>query len=37
MLGAVGYFLTGGIAPAIAFALALAALGILGPSRMDGT
>jgi hypothetical protein len=36
MLGAVGYFLTGGIGPAIAFALALAALGILGPARLYG-
>lgn len=36
MLGAVGYFLTGSIGPAIAFALALAALGSLGPARMGG-
>lgn len=36
MVGAVGYFLTGGIAPAVAFALAFAALAILRPARMDG-
>jgi hypothetical protein len=36
MVGAVGYFLTGGIAPAVAFALAFAALLILRPARIDG-
>jgi hypothetical protein len=37
MVGAVGYFLTGGIAPVVAFALALAALAILRPARIDGS
>jgi hypothetical protein len=37
MIGAVGYFLTGRLAPAVAFALALAALAILRPARIDGS
>lgn len=36
MVGAVGYFLTGGIAPAVAFALALGALVVLRPAYIDG-
>jgi hypothetical protein len=36
LVGAVGYFLTGGTAPAVAFALALAALVLLRPGRLDG-
>lgn len=36
LVGAVGHFLTGGIAPAVAFALALATLAMLGPGRLEG-
>jgi hypothetical protein len=36
MVGAVGYFLTGSVFPAIAFALALGALAVLRPARIDG-
>jgi hypothetical protein len=36
LIGAVGYFLTGAVAPAGAFALALAALVLLGPGRLEG-
>ena len=36
LVGAVGYFLTGGTAPAVAFALALAALVLFRPGRLDG-
>jgi hypothetical protein len=36
MVGAVGYFLTGSIAPRVAFALALGAQVILRPARIDG-
>jgi hypothetical protein len=36
LVGAVGYFVTGGTAPAVGFALALAALVLLRPGRLDG-
>jgi hypothetical protein len=36
LVGAVGYFLTGGTAPAGAFALALAALALWRPGRLEG-
>ena len=36
MVGAVGYFLTGSIIPAVAFALAFGALAMLRPAHIDG-
>jgi hypothetical protein len=36
LVGAIGYFLTGGTAPAVAFALALGALVLLRPERLEG-
>jgi hypothetical protein len=36
LVGAVGYFLTGGTAPAVAFALALAALVLSRPGPLEG-
>jgi hypothetical protein len=36
LVGAVGYFLTGGTAPAVAFALALAALVLFRPETLEG-
>lgn len=36
LVGAAGYFLTGGTAPAVAFVLALAALVLLRPARIEG-
>ena len=36
LVGAVGYFLTGGTARAVAFALALAALVLFRPARLEG-
>ena len=36
LVGAVGYFLTGATAPAVAFALAVAALVLLRPGRLEG-
>ena len=36
LVGAVGHFLTGRTPPAVAFALALAALVVLGPGRLEG-
>ena len=36
LVGGVGYFLTGGSAPAVAFALALASLVLFRPGRLEG-
>jgi len=37
LVGAVGYYLTGATAPAVAFGLALAALVLFRPGRLEGT
>jgi hypothetical protein len=36
LVGAIGYFLTGATAPAVAFALAFAALALFRPGRLEG-
>jgi hypothetical protein len=37
LVGVVGYFLTGGTAPAVAFALAFGSLVLLRPERLEGS